>query len=224
LPNTENSSASRSPGSGRSYKYDFMNRIARSVSYVFHPLIMPTVGLLLILNSGTYLALLDPAAKRAVIFVMALGTLLFPLLLLPVLYYRDLTETIRGRQKEENLVPQLLILVLYVITFIYFTHLPLSRVIHGYILSAPLVLLVLMVVNLRFGACPHLAALGGIIGLIITLIILYRTPLEGFLVISLVAAGLTGSARLASGAQKPFELLTGFILGFAVVTVTLLVY
>ena len=215
---------SRLPGCGRNYKTEFMKWIARSVSYVFHPLIMPTVGLLLILNSGTYLALLDPAAKRAVVFVMALGTLLFPLMMLPVLYYRDLTQTLKNRNMEKNLVPQLIIFVLYVITFIYFARLPLSHVIHGYILSAPLVLLLLMVVNLKFGACPHMAALGGISGLIITLIILFRTPLDGFLVLSLLAAGLTGSARLASGHRKPGELLTGFVLGFGVVTVTLLVY
>ena len=71
---------------------------------------MPTLGLLLILNSGTYLSLLDPAAKRAVVLVMALGTLVFPLMLLPVLYYRDLIRPQKDRMKESRLVHQAILL------------------------------------------------------------------------------------------------------------------
>ena len=67
-----------------------MKKAAPVISYLFHPLIMPSLGLLIILNSGTYLSLLDPAAKRAIMFVMALGTLIFPLMILPVLQYRNL--------------------------------------------------------------------------------------------------------------------------------------
>ena len=67
-----------------------MKSAARVITILFHPLLMPTIGLLLILNSGTYLSLLDPAAKKAVLFVMALGTLLFPLMMIPVLYDRNL--------------------------------------------------------------------------------------------------------------------------------------
>ena len=73
-----------------------MKIVARIVSTLFHPLLMPTLGLLLLLNSGTYLSLLDPAAKRAILFVMALGTLFFPLMMLPVLYYRNLIDLAAG--------------------------------------------------------------------------------------------------------------------------------
>ena len=52
-----------------------MKKLALFISYLFHPLIMPSLGLLIILNSGTYHALMDPAVKRAIMFVMALGTL-----------------------------------------------------------------------------------------------------------------------------------------------------
>ena len=201
-----------------------MKIVARVVSTLFHPLLMPTLGLLLLLNSGTYLSLLDPAAKRAILFVMALGTLFFPLMMLPVLYYRNLITTFQDASREERLVPHLIILILYVITFVYFVRLPLSRVIHAYVLSVSILLFIILLVSLKFKICGHMAALGGISGLIFTLILLYETPIQGILMLTLLAAGLTGTARLLMGVQRPVEVYSGYLLGFGVVLTTLLVY
>lgn len=201
-----------------------MKKVAPIISYLFHPLIMPSLGLLLLLNSGTYLSLLDPAAKRAIIFVMALGTLVLPLMMLPILYYRNLVSSYKDATREERLVPQVIILVLYIITFIYFNRLPLSRVIHAYVLSVVVVLLLVILLNLRYKICVQSAALGGLTGLIIALIFLYETPLQGFLMLSILAGGLSGSSRLAMGINRWWEVLTGYMLGFCVVLVTILIY
>lgn len=201
-----------------------MKQAARIITILFHPLLMPALGLLLILNSGTYLSLLDPAVKRAVLFVMVLGTLLFPLMMIPVLYYRNLISSLQDASREERFLPYLILLILYVINFVYFVRLPLSKLIHAYVLSVVILLFLLMLVNLKFRICGHMAAIGGIIGLIVGLIILYETPLLGFLVVALIAGGLTASARLILGVQRPLEIYSGLILGFGVVLITLLVY
>ncbi len=201
-----------------------MKKIAPLIAYLFHPLIMPSLGLLLMLNSGTYLSLLDPAAKRAILFVMMLGTLVFPLMMLPILYYRKLVSSYKDATREERLVPQVIILVLYIITFVYFNRLPLSRVIHAYVLSAAVLLFLVILLNLRFKICVHSAAIGGLTGLIIALIFLYETPLQGVLMLSLLAGGLTGSSRLAMGTNRGWEVLTGYLLGFCVVLLCILIY
>ena len=201
-----------------------MKKIAPIVSYLFHPLLMPSLGLLLLLNSGTYLSLLDPAAKRAILFVMVLGTLVFPLIMLPILYYRNLVSNYNDATREEKMIPQIIILVLYIITFVYFNRLPLSRVIHAYVLSCAVVLLLIILLNLRFHLCIHSAALGGLTGLIIALIFLYESPLQGVLILSLLAGGITGSSRLALGTHRWGGVLTGYLLGFSVVLLTVLIF
>ena len=201
-----------------------MKKAAPLISYLFHPLLMPSLGLLIILNSGTYLALLDPAAKRAIMFVMALGTLVFPLMLLPVLQYRNLMmKDGQAATRGERLIPQIIILALYIVTFVYFKRLPLSQVIHAYVLSVTGTFFLLILLNLRFRVSIHAAALGGLTGLIIALIYLYETPLQALLMLSLLAGGLTGSSRLALGDHWG-AILSGFFLGLAVVLFTLLVY
>lgn len=201
-----------------------MKKIARVLSYLFHPLIMPSLGLLILLNSGTYLSLFDPAVKRAIMFVLVLGTLVFPLMMLPILYYRNLVSSFKDATREEQLIPQIIILILYIITFVYFNRLPLSRMIHAYVLSASLVLFLVMLLNLRFNICVHSAALGGISGLIIALIYTFGTPMEGILILSLLAGGLSGSSRLALGIKRWWEVLLGYLLGFGVVLLTILIY
>lgn len=201
-----------------------MKKTASLLSFLFHPLVMPSLGLLLLLNSGTYLSLLDPAAKRAILFVMVLGTLVFPLMMLPILYYRNLVSSFKDVTKEERLVPQIIILVLYIITYVYFSKLPLSRVIHSYVLSTAVVLLLVILLNFRLNICMHSAALGGFTGLIIALIILYETPLQGVLILALLAGGLNGTSRIILKLQKAWEILASWILGFTVVMVTILIY
>jgi len=201
-----------------------MKKLSPVISYLFHPLIMPTLGLLIILNSGTYLSLLDPAAKHAILFVLALGTLVFPLMMLPILYYRNLVSSYQDAGREERLIPQVIILVLYIITFVYFQRLPLSRLIHAYVLSSAVLLLLLILLNLRLHLCFHSAALGGLTGLIIGLIFLYETPLMGPLLLSVLAGGLTGSSRLAMEIHRWWEVLAGYLLGFVVVLATILIY
>lgn len=201
-----------------------MNSAARVISIIFHPLLMPSLGLVLILNSGTYLSLLDPTAKWAILFVMALGTLFFPLMLLPILYYRNLISSFNDTSREGKLIPHLIILILFVITFVYFVRLPVNRVIHSYVLSASILLFLILLAGLKMNVCTHMAALGGITGLIVTLMLLYETPIQWFLIFSLLASGLTGTARLITGVQRPVEVYSGFMLGFTVVFVTLLAY
>lgn len=201
-----------------------MKPVARVITILFHPLLMPTLGLLLIFNSGTYLSLLDPAAKRAVLFVMALGTLFFPLMMIPVLFYRNLISSLQDASREERILPYLIILILYIITYAYFVRLPLSRLIHAYVLSVTILLFFIMLLTIKFRICGHTAAAGGIVGLVFTLILQYGTPLLGFLAAGILLAGLVGTARLILGVQRPSEVYAGFVLGFVVLVATLLLY
>ncbi len=201
-----------------------MKKIAPVISILFHPMLMPTLGLLLLLNSGTYISLLDPAAKRAILFVMALGTLFFPLLMMPILYYRKLITSIQNGSREERLISQVIILILYIITFVYFVRLPLSRVIHSYVLATAITLSVVILLGIWFKISLHTAALGGVAGLIIALIFLYETPLQGMLMIAVLAAGVTASSRLSMGVCRSAEVYSGYLVGFGVVLTTLLLY
>lgn len=201
-----------------------MKKAASVISILFHPLLMPTLGLMLLLNSGSYVSLLDPAAKRAILFVMALGTLVFPLMMLPIFFYRNLVMNQKGTVMEERWIPRIIILILYIITCIYFLRLPLHRMIQGYVLAVTATMALLTLISIWMQISLHTAGLGGVVGLIIALIIYFGTQLEGFLLIALLAGGLVGTARLLEGAHRPSEVYSGFVVGFVSVFTVLLLY
>ena len=201
-----------------------MKKAASVISVLFHPLLMPTLGLMILLNSGSYVSLLDPAAKRAILFVMALGTLVFPLMMLPIFFYRNLVLNQKGSVMEERWIPRIIILILYIITCIYFLRLPLNRIIQGYVLAVTATMALFLLISIWVQISMHTAALGGLAGLVIALIIFYGTQLEGFLLVVLLAGGLVGTARLLVGAHHPGEVYSGFVLGFMAVLGILLLY
>jgi hypothetical protein len=125
---------------------------------------------------------------------------------------------------EEQWIPRIIILILYIITCIYFLRLPLNRIIQGYVLAVTATMALLMLISIKVQISMHTAGLGGVVGLIIALIIFYGTQLEGFLLVALLAGGLVGTARLLEGAHRPGEIYSGFIVGFASVLTVLLLY
>ena len=201
-----------------------MKKAASVISILFHPLLMPTLGLLVLLNSGSYVSLLDPAAKRAILFVLALGTLVFPLMMMPIFFYRNLVLNQKGTVMEERWIPRIIILILYIITCIYFMRLPLNRIIQGYVLAVTATLALLTLISIREEISMHTAGPGGVAGLIIAMIILYGTQLEGFLLMALLAAGIVGTAKLLEGAHRPVEVYSGFLVGFVCVLTVLFLY
>jgi membrane-associated phospholipid phosphatase len=82
----------------------------------------------------------------------------------------------------------------------------------------------MMLLKLMLRICGHTAAVGGLVGLILALILQYETPAYGFLIVCFLIAGLVGTSRLILGVQRPVEVYTGFMLGVGVVLITLLVY
>lgn len=200
------------------------NSLARIISLLFHPLLMPSLGMLILFNSGTYLALIPPEAKRVILTITFLSTLVFPLSLLPILYFRKLISDLQIDKREERFLPFLLILILYILTFIFIFRLPLHNHIHSYALTFPVMVTVLMIANIRIKVSTHMFGIGGITGLILSLILIFAVPLQAYFVLAILAAGLTGTARKISGDYSSFELLGGFLLGLITTGSVMLIY
>ena len=68
-----------------------------------------------------------------------------------------------------------------------------------------------------------MVGIGGLTGLIIYLIIHMHVNLEFYLILTLITAGLVGTARLILEAHKPFEIYSGFLIGCTVIASVLFI-
>ncbi len=69
-----------------------------------------------------------------------------------------------------------------------------------------------------------MVGLGGLIALIIFISFYLKVNLSFYLILTVLFTGLTGTARLLLKAHTPVEVYSGFILGFAVVLATMMIY
>jgi hypothetical protein len=69
-----------------------------------------------------------------------------------------------------------------------------------------------------------MVGIGGLAGLISYLIIKMQVDLGFYLILIILAAGLTGTARLILNAHKPFEIYTGFLTGLVIITSSMFIF
>jgi hypothetical protein len=105
-------------------------KIALVLSVLLHPLFIPTIGILMILNSGTYLANIPLSAQRTLIGIFAAGTLILPALMIPIIHYRGLVYGLQFINHRDRTTPLAITLIFYILTFYLFLQIPIYRIIH----------------------------------------------------------------------------------------------
>lgn len=200
-------------------------KLAKIFSFLFHPLIMTTLGMLILFNSGTSLAVVQPEVKRVSLIVVFLFTCIFPIGMMLMLYLSRMIKDFELSDKRERALPITLTVILFLFTFFIIRSIPqLGRGHVSYILSASLGLLMILGINNYMKPSVHMLGLGGLLGMLIVIIVLYRAPLQILFMITVVAAGITGTARLILKLHTPRELLVGLLSGFVSTSVLMLIF
>jgi membrane-associated phospholipid phosphatase len=190
-------------------------RIAQITSYIFHPILMPVIGLVIILNSGIYSVEL-PADFRKYLYLMTiLCTLVLPLSFLPVLLYFRYVKEISLGERRERLIPLFFTTICFYTGYYFISRLSPVKVINLFLLSATLVVMLLLVISLFWKISIHAAGIGGITGLIMILSVAYTIDMTVLLSSALLISGFIIAARLALNTHTPLQLITGYVLGIA---------
>lgn len=190
-----------------------MKAIAKLFSFLFHPVLMPLMGYIIIYNSGIYESGLPWEVKKYSYLINVLFSIFLPVSLLSFLLYFHQVRSIELNTRKERSLPLLFttisLLLLFLVTRRY---LPL-KVLQGFTLSTVAVSFMLLLITLRIKISMHMIGLGGIAGLIIAISLLYQSNLLSLLAITTFVTGLVGTARLWLQAHNPFELLMGYLMG-----------
>jgi len=72
---------------------DFTNRIAKIITVVFHPLLMPVYGMAIIFSAPTLLGYLPFNLKKILLLILLVNNVLLPLSLLPFFIQRKIISS-----------------------------------------------------------------------------------------------------------------------------------
>ncbi|MFY9310138.1 MAG: hypothetical protein WAQ28_13915 [Bacteroidia bacterium] len=199
-------------------------RIARFISYLLHPLLMPTYGFALLFYTNNYISTFTaPDVKLLVLGITFIFTFLLPGINVVILLKTGRIKSLEMETGAERILPYTSTALYYFALFYLFYNADFPNIFKIVVLGAALCLLLAVVISFRWKISAHTIGIGGIAGS--TMGIIYRLQLDMALLLMLVLllSGLVGFARLKLNAHTPAQVYTGFMLGF-LVELALMVY
>jgi hypothetical protein len=194
------------------------------ISYLFHPILIPLTGLFIILNSGSYISVLDISIKRMLYLIVGTFTLLLPLALLSLFLFSGSIQTVKMEDRRQRMIPYFITFILFYTAYFLVKKLPVSSFISAFLLASAMSLLMVTIITGFWKISTHMTGMGGLTGLILALSYVFDADTMYYLVIVLFLSGLLAAARIRLDAHKPAEIYTGYILGFIMVSAICLLY
>ncbi len=200
-----------------------MNKTARLFSYIFHPVVIPLLGILFIFSTGISDVNLYWQYKKYVYMSFVLFSLILPATIIPVFYYMKLTTDFHVSNRKERSLPLATVSFFLIILHVFISRrLPID-LLSSYTFILAATSLAQLFINIFYKISLHLTALGAFSGLIIGLTLIYNIFPFYWLVFAILMSGFAASSRLILKAHTVNQLISGFSLGF-ILTLSILFF
>lgn len=190
-------------------------RFAKIISYLFHPLLMPTYGFAFIFFTENYISTFVPSLLKYIILgVTFLFTFLLPTVNALILLKMKRIQSLEMETNEERIIPYSSTALYFFALFYLFYDAEFPSIFKIVILGAGISILLTFIINFKWKISAHTIGIGGIAGA--ALGIIYRVQMDmsiAFIAIVFLS-GIVGYARLKLNAHSPAQVYTGFVLGF----------
>lgn len=188
------------------------NFILKGISFVFHPLIMPLLGVLFYF-SKTPRFIPDPVIK-AKIFSIVILTIILPILLFFLLKTINKVDTIYLKSTRERLIP--LFINCIIVLLILLRVLRPNEIVELYyfflgILCSTLACFILAIFKVK--ASIHMIAASGFFMFAVALGIHYQININGTIALMMIILGAIATSRLHLNAHTNQELVVGLFVG-----------
>jgi len=190
-----------------------MNQLAKIISIVFQPLLMPLYGLVLLYGFVDYFRELPMELTRIIFIVVGIGTFLLPLSFFPLYFYFKVINSIEMETRQERIMPLLITLMFYYLTYQSLQKDYVPLIIQSIVFASFIVVLITEGINFVFKISVHMTGAGSLVGLALVFVLNYNVYSIGMVIVPLIIAGIIGYARLKLNAHKPAEVYLGFFSG-----------
>ena len=194
-----------------------MKTFYKAITLIFQPLLMPTFGMMILMNMTFFVGL--PPLWR---WISIIGTFIFTAVLpaIPILMMLRKGEIndLFISKKEQRTMPYLISFLAYVFwsMFMWRTlQFPMFIVAMG--IGSAASIITITVINLKWKISAHLGGVGGLTGAVFG--VCYRMAINPlmFLIVILAISALVALARMELKAHTPGQVLAGFVVGFLAV-------
>jgi len=197
--------------------------IAKGISVLAYPAFMSLYGVMILYKlglhdhfPGEYSIWLYPELRKWTLLVISINTIFVPLSLFPFYLHRGIISGIRMEKQTDRIIPLIIQLILFLLTYYLLNRFSAPGLICLYILSGAILASFAILISRYWKISLHLLGMGAITGLIFTTALRFHVNATNFLLLLIVISGLTASSRLILGDHKPSQVYAGFISGFVI--------
>jgi hypothetical protein len=201
----------------------FPATLAKIISIIFHPLLMPVYGLAIVFSAPTLFGYLPFELKRLLFFIILINNVLLPSMLLPVFRYRNIISSWTIEERKERIIPLLITTLLYASSSYIIFRFPIPFFLKTFILSIFLLSSVITIISLWWKVSVHAVGAGAIVALVFILSSRMYTSLVLYTVFAILAAGLVLSSRLRLNSHNPWQVWIGFFTGLLGLAASMLI-
>ena len=199
-----------------------MKSIAKIISNILHPFLIPIYVEALLLFSGSIYTLYPMRLKVYLMWAVALYSAVLPILTMALL---KRIQRLRGReiqQRHKMVIMMLVCAICYLLFAITMMRAP-SLIIFRKMASSALLCTLFCIILSRFTrTSTHLTAMGAAVAFFVMLNIAGEQAVFLTLLWTLLVAGLSASVRLYLGRNRSLQLLASFVGGFLLCVLSML--
>jgi hypothetical protein len=198
--------------------------VAKVISVLFHPLFMPLYGLIIIFSAPTLFWYLPFKVKKTLLIIILVNNVVIPVSLLPFFRYRNIISSFVMEERNERVVPLLIISLLYSVTSFVMFRLQIPLFLKTYFYSISFVAVLVLLITLWYKVSIHSVSAGAMIGTILALSLKMSISLNWFLIPAIIIGGIILSARLKLNSHNSLQVYFGFMTGLAGISLFMLFF
>lgn len=206
--------------------------LAHSVSVVFHPLLLLTYMLIILLTVNPYLFGVNTINdSKVLVMVIFLSTFLIPAVGVIMMRFLGLISSLDMPDKKERIGPYIITGIFYIWMFRnLLDHPDVPNAYKVFVLGATIALFTAFIINLFSKISMHAVGMGGLVGMVVITMLLFsyntfllhtgllgtmQVSMNALLMFVLILSGVVCSARLLLEAHTLQDIYGGFIVGFS---------
>ncbi len=211
-----------------------LQSVARIISYIFHPLLVVTYMLIILLLVNPYLfGIHSIGDKIGVLYLIRviISTFFLPAFAIGMLKFLGMDQSPEIKVRESRFIPFIITGSFYLwlsINFIYNPDIPKSFA--SFLLGATISLFLAFFINLFSKISLHTLGMGNLIGMVVITMLLFsydsfsfpffglgtfEMSMNSLLMLILLFAGLVGTCRFLADDHEPLDIYGGYIIGIS---------
>lgn len=192
-----------------------MKEAARAISVLLHPILMPVLALWAAMQLDPHLSyFLPPQARLFTLGIVVVMSVVFPSISMLLLRRAGAISSLEMPTREERIAPFVLMLIYYGMTYYMLRQTRLDGSVLSLYAGVMLALLITTLITFRWKISVHLVGVGGLVGTVAGISEMHGEGLLFWLALSVLMAGILGTARLLTGSHVPAQVYAGGALGF----------